>query len=59
MSRATLINFNRDTDAWTTSMLVAAGATMPFGDLYVPVNVAMGFAEGGPRVTALMGWIIG
>lgn len=52
-------NFNRDTEAWTTSMLVAAGATMPFGDLYVPVNVAMGFAEGGPRVTALMGWIIG
>ena len=52
-------NFNRDTEEWTTSMLVAAGATMPFGDLYIPVNVAMGFAEGGPRVTALMGWIVG
>lgn len=52
-------NFNRDTEEWTTSMLVAAGATMPFGDVYVPVNVAMGLAKGGPRITALMGWIIG
>ena len=52
-------NFNRDAEEWTTSMLVAAGATMPFGDVYVPVNVAMGLAKGGPRVTALMGWIIG
>ena len=52
-------NFNKDTEQWTTSMLVAAGATLPFGDLYVPVNVAMGLAKGGPRVTALMGWIVG
>lgn len=52
-------NFNKDSEEWTTSMLVAAGATVPFGDLYVPVNVAMGLAKGGPRVTALMGWIIG
>jgi len=52
-------NFNKDTERWTTSMLVAAGATLPFGDIYVPVNVAMGLAKGGPRVTALMGWIIG
>jgi len=52
-------NFNRDTEEWTTSMLVAAGATMPFGDFYVPVNLALGFADGGPRVTALMGWIVG
>lgn len=52
-------NYNRDSEEWTTSMLVAAGATVPFGDVFVPVNVAMGFAKGGPRVTALMGWIIG
>jgi len=52
-------NFNRDSEEWTTSMLLAAGATMPFGDVYVPVNVAMGLAKGGPRITALMGWIIG
>lgn len=43
----------------TTSMIVAGGATLPFGELYVPVNVAMAFAEGGPRITALLGWIIG
>lgn len=43
----------------TTSMVMAAGATMPFGELYVPMNVAMAFAEGGPRITALLGWIIG
>jgi hypothetical protein len=52
-------NFNKDSGDVTTSMLVAAGATLPFGDIYVPVNVAMGLAKGGPRVTALMGWIIG
>lgn len=43
----------------TTSMVVAAGTTMPFGDIYVPLNVAIAFAEGGPRVTTLLGWIIG
>lgn len=43
----------------TTSMVAAAGATMPFGDLYVPVNVAVAVAEGGPRITTLVGWIIG
>lgn len=52
-------NFNKDAEAWTTSMVLAAGATVPFGDVYVPVNLAMGLAKGGPRVTALMGWIIG
>lgn len=52
-------NFNKDSEAWTTSMQVAAGATLPFGDVYVPVNVALGFAEGGTRLTALMGWIVG
>ena len=52
-------NFNRDTEEWTTSMQVAAGATLPFGDGYVPVNLSMGLAKGGPRVTALMGWIVG
>jgi hypothetical protein len=49
-------------DAWddpTTSMIIAGGATLPFGELYVPVNLAVGFAEGGPRITTLIGWIIG
>lgn len=43
----------------TTSMLIALGATLPFGELYVPANVAVAFAEGGPRITTLLGWIIG
>jgi hypothetical protein len=49
-------------DGWddpTTSMVIAAGATLPFGELYVPLNVAVAFAEGGPRITTLLGWIIG
>lgn len=45
--------------ASTTSMVIAAGATLPFGELYVPANLAVAFAEGGPRVTMLLGWIIG
>lgn len=46
-------------DDLTTSMLVAVGATLPFGELYVPANIAVAFAEGGPRITTLLGWIIG
>jgi hypothetical protein len=49
-------------DGWdhpTTSMVIAAGATLPFGELYVPLNLAVAFAEGGPRITTLLGWIIG
>jgi len=52
-------NFNYTSGKWTTSMQVAAGATVPLGDIYVPLNVAMGLAKGGPRVTALAGWIVG
>jgi hypothetical protein len=43
----------------TTSMVVAGGTTLPFGEVYVPINLAVAFAEGGPRVTTLIGWIIG
>lgn len=43
----------------TTSMVTAAGATMPFGEIYVPMNLAVAWAPGGPRITTLMGWIIG
>ena len=43
----------------TTSMVIAAGATLPFGELYVPLNMAVAFAQGGPRITTLVGWIIG
>lgn len=43
----------------TRSMVVAACTTMPFGDLYVPLNVAAAFAEGGPQITTLIGWTSG
>lgn len=43
----------------TTSMIVAAGVTLPFGEMYVPLNMAVAFAEGGPRITTLIGWIVG
>lgn len=53
------VSITKDNQDPTTSMLVAAGATMPFGDLYVPMNLAVSMAEGGPRITALLGWIVG
>ena len=53
------ISITKDNSDPTTSMVVAAGTTMPFGDLYVPLNVAVAFAEGGPRITTLLGWIVG
>ena len=43
----------------TTSMVMAIGATLPFGELYVPANLAVAFAKGGPRITTLLGWIVG
>jgi len=33
-------SYNRDSGDTIGSMVVAAGATMPFGDIYVPGNVA-------------------
>jgi len=52
-------NANLDQDQTNTSMIVAAGATFPFGDLRVPMNFAVSFSDGGPRITALLGWIVG
>jgi hypothetical protein len=53
------VSVSKDNEDITTSMVVAGGATLPFGDLYVPVNMAVALAEGGPRITALLGWIVG
>ncbi len=52
-------SFNKDSEDITSSMVIAGGSTLPFGDLFVPVNLAIGIAKGGPRITALTGWIIG
>lgn len=53
------LGYNRETDRTTMSMVAAAGATLPVGDVYFPVNVAAAFADGGPRITTLVGWIVG
>ena len=53
------ISVGKDSTEFTTSMIFAAGATAPFGQLQVPVNFAVSLAKGGPRITALIGWIIG
>lgn len=54
-------SWNKNTEDLTTSMVVAGGATLPAGggDILIPVNVAVAFADGGPRITTLAGWIIG
>lgn len=41
------------------TQMITAGATLPFGELYVPVNLAVSFSDGGPRITALLGWRVG
>jgi hypothetical protein len=53
------MSWNKDTHKITSSMVVAGGSTLPFGDIRVPVNIAVAMARGGPRITALTGWIIG
>jgi hypothetical protein len=54
-------SWNRNSEDLTTSMVAALGASIPAagGDILIPVNVAVAFAEGGPRITTLAGWIIG
>ena len=53
------LSYSRDSGDTTSSMIFAAGATAPFGDVYIPVNFAVSIAKGGPRLTALLGWIVG
>ena len=48
-----------DTGEPSTSMVIASGITVPMGGFYMPANLAVAFAEGGPRITALFGWIVG
>lgn len=53
------LSYNPDADKATSSMQFFAGTTLPFGEMYVPVNMGIGIADGEPRITALLGWIIG
>jgi len=41
------------------SMIFAFGTTIPVGDFYVPLNLAIGVAQGGPRFNILTGWVVG
>jgi hypothetical protein len=53
------VSWNKDTENYTSSMIVAGGATLGNNDIRIPVNVAVGMAKGGPRITTLLGWVIG
>ena len=53
------VGYSQQNEAVTTSMIVAGGATLPMGGMYLPLTVAVALAEGGPRVTTLVGWIVG
>ena len=53
------VGVNLDQEMTSRSMVVAAGATVPVGSFYVPINTAIAFAPGGPRLTFLTGWIVG
>lgn len=53
------LSYGSEAGNFTSSMLVATGVTVPVGELRVPFNVAFAFAEGGPRITTLVGWVIG
>lgn len=52
------ISISKDNTRPRTSMVLAGGATAPFGEIHIPVHVAVALAEGGPRITTLIGWII-
>jgi hypothetical protein len=52
-------SMTKEADKIITSMVVAAGATLPLGNFYLPINLAVGIAKGGPRLTGLTGWIMG
>ena len=53
------LSWNKDSQKFTTSMVVAGGSTLPFGDIRVPLNVAVGMSKGGTAITVLTGWVIG
>lgn len=53
------VSFSSESSSTTSSMLLAAGVTLPMGELRVPLNLAMALAEGGPRLTFLVGWVVG
>jgi hypothetical protein len=52
------LSISKDNTRPRTSMVIAGGATAPFGQLRIPFHVAVALAEGGPRITTLVGWII-
>lgn len=53
------ISYNPEHDAHTSSIVLAGGTTIPLGGIYVPLNLAVAMADGGPRITTLIGWVIG
>lgn len=52
-------SYNPDAETTTSSMQFFGGTTLPFGEMYVPLNLGIGIADGEPRITTLLGWIVG
>ncbi len=53
------LSVSSETSDASTSLVTALGVTLPFGEIRIPANVAVAFSTGGPRITALLGWIAG
>ena len=52
------ISGNKDRAGLNTSMIIAAGATPPFGSVRLPIHFAVSMSQGGPRFTTLVGWVV-
>ena len=52
-------SYNPESESTTSSMQFVGGTTLPFGEMYVPINLGVGIANGEARITTLIGWIIG
>jgi hypothetical protein len=52
------ISVNKEGSGPTTSMILSGGAAAPLGGMRMPVHLAVALAEGGPRITVLVGWIV-
>lgn len=53
------LSYSPKTETHTSAIVLAGGTTLPLGEIFVPVNLAVAMAEGGPRITTLIGWVIG
>jgi hypothetical protein len=53
------LSYNAEHHIHTSSIQFAGGASIPLGDMYIPVNLGVGISKGEARLTMLTGWIVG